>query len=370
MSDEESEGKGKKTRKKLNLANTMLHLNKEYGEGTMMVGREAVVNVNAIPTEIAAIDSALGVGGFPEGRIIEIFGPESCGKTTIALLSAAAFQARKKKVVYVDAEHSLDPEWAARLGVDTSTMILSQPDSGESAMEIIRCMAETGEIGLIVLDSVAALVPQAELDGEIGDVVMAGTARIMSKGLRVLKGIANNTGCVIIFINQIREKVGFVMGSSETTPGGRALKFYASCRIRVSRGEAINRGTKAIGHVLNAKIVKNKVASPFKTAKVNIYYGDPVAGVDKVECLFAAAKDTQVLKAKGSYFWHGETRLANGGDNTLKILREDPALLETIRKEVYDHFKKGRSSEELTDEELLASRADPDAVEEEFEEEE
>lgn len=349
MADDEEKSK---KREKKNLKQTLAQLDKDYGKGVVMTGKSSIVDVNAIPSGIPAIDAALGIGGYPEGRIMEIYGPESCGKTTVALLAIAQVQKRGEVAAFIDAEHALDPTWARKLGVDMEKLLLSQPDSGEQAINICNALALSGEVSLIVIDSVAALVPQKELDGDIDDVVMAGTARLMSKGCRVLKGTLANNKCIVYFINQIREKVGVMFGSPETTPGGKALKYYASVRLRVQRGDAVKKGERAIGHVVKCKVLKNKVAPPFTTCEFNIFYGDPVAGIDYVECLFNAAKATKALVTRGSNYYIGERKIAVGGPATQEVLRNDAKLLEEVRVATYDAFKKCKTLEDMSDEEL------------------
>ena len=285
--------------KKEQLLNEALKaIEKQYGKGSIMkLGEHADVDVDAISTGSLAIDYALGVGGLPKGRIIEIYGPESSGKTTLALQAIAECQKGGGKAAFIDAEHAIDPRYAKALGVDVDELILSQPDSGEQALEIAEVLIKSGAIDLIVVDSVAALVPQAELDGEMGDSNIGLHARLMSKAMRKLAGAMNANSCTTIFINQLREKVGVMFGNPETTTGGRALKFYATIRIEVRKSEAIKNGQEVIGNKVNVKVVKNKVAPPFKTATVNMIYGEGISHLDEVINL---AVENDIIEKSGA----------------------------------------------------------------------
>ncbi|MDB4490170.1 recombinase RecA [bacterium] len=329
----------------------MAIINKQYGEGSVMKGRGSILNVETFPTGVASIDRALGKG-IPSGRIIEIYGPESHGKTTTTLEIVAACQAHtfssgknKKKGVaaFIDAEHALDPEWAANIGVNMDELLLSQPDSGEEAFDIIETMARSGLVDLIIVDSVAALVPKAELEGEIGDHHVGAQARLMSKGLRKIKGLCNNTKTTIIFINQIREKVGVMFGSPEVTPGGRALKFYASIRGEVRKVGALKDGDDVVGVRTKIKIIKNKVAPPFVTAEFDICVGNakrPVHGIDKISSLLDEAVDKKIVGKSGSWYSYKGDKFGNGANQAVKNLMGNKDLMSSIKKDLYEEIEK------------------------------
>lgn len=311
------------------LKNALKSIRKEYGEGSIVqLGSDALADIPVIPTGSFEIDDALGVGGFALGKIVEIFGPESSGKSTIAEHAVAQAQKMGLNTAYIDVEHALDPTYATAIGVDIESMLFSQPDSGEEALEICDRLCQTGELGLIVVDSVAALVPQAELNGEMGDSHIGLQARLMSQALRKLKGVANRTGTCIIFINQLREKVGVMFGSPEVTPGGRALKFYASQRLDVRRKTQVKDGTTVVGNDVLVKVVKNKVAPPFRTAEIIINYGE---GIDIYDSLLTAAEERGQMITKGSnwYTLDGE-RIANSKPNARQYLREHPEVFDEI----------------------------------------
>ncbi len=319
--------------KKEQLLNEALKaIEKQYGKGSIMkLGEHADVDVDAISTGSLAIDYALGVGGLPKGRIIEIYGPESSGKTTLALQCIAECQKTGGKAAFIDAEHAIDPRYAKALGVDIDELILSQPDSGEQALEIAEVLIKSGAIDLIVIDSVAALVPQAELDGEMGDSNIGLHARLMSKAMRKLAGAMNANGCTTIFINQLREKVGVMFGNPETTTGGRALKFYASIRMEVRKSEAIKNGQDVIGNKVNVKIAKNKVAPPFKTCQVEIYYGEGISHLSEV---INMSVDMGIIEKSGSWYAYNGEKIGQGTDAVRSYLQQNPAVDEEITAKI------------------------------------
>ena len=314
------------------LADAIKSIEKAYGKGSIMkLGERPNVDVDVIPTGSLSLDYALGIGGYPKGRIIEIYGPESSGKTTFALHAIAECQVRGGRAAFVDAEHAIDPVYAKNLGVNTDELILSQPDNGEQALEIVHMLASSNAIDIIVVDSVAALVPQAELDGEMGDAQVGLQARLMSKAMRKLAGVLNKSSCTIIFINQLREKVGVMYGNPETTTGGRALKFYASIRIEIRRGEVIKEGSEIIGNSVNVKVVKNKVAPPFKTCKVDVIYGQ---GVSK----YGEAVDLGILsgivKKAGSWYEINGDRIGQGRETAIEFLKEHEDVYQLVLKSI------------------------------------
>lgn len=303
----------------------------KFGKGSIMTLGEggADLNIGVIPTGALPLDAALGIGGVPRGRIIEIYGPESSGKTTLALQILAEAQALGGIVAFIDAEHALDPVYAARIGVDIDEVLISQPDTGEQALEICEALVRSGAIDVVVIDSVAALVPKAEIDGEMGDSFVGLQARLMSQALRKLTGIINKTNSTCIFINQLREKVGVMYGNPETTPGGRALKFYASVRIDIRRGEQLKDGTTVVGNRTKAKIVKNKVAPPFRTAEFDILYGE---GISKEGSLLDSAVALDIIHKSGAWFSYGDQRIGQGRENTRKFLKENAEIAAEIDK--------------------------------------
>lgn len=303
-------------------------IEKEYGKGSIMkLGDRAAVSVDAIPSGSLALDKALGIGGYPKGRIIEIFGPESSGKTTLALHAIAECQKQGGRCAFIDAENAIDPVYAKHLGVDIDELILSQPDSGEQALDITELLIKSGAIDLVVVDSVAALVPQAELDGEMGDASVGLQARLMSKAMRKLAGVMNHSNTTAIFINQLREKVGVMFGNPETTPGGRALKFYSSVRLDVRRSETLKNGADAYGNVIKIKVVKNKVAPPFKTATVNIIYGEGISHSDE---LINLAVENDIIEKAGAWFSYEGEKIGQGINSVREYLKTYPEFEEKV----------------------------------------
>ena len=318
--------------KKKALETAMAQIEKTYGKGSIMrLGDNSRVQVESIPTGSLALDLALGIGGVPRGRIVEIYGPESSGKTTLALHIAAEAQKRGGEVAFIDAEHALDPVYARALGVNIDNMLISQPDTGEQGLEICEALVRSGALDVIVVDSVAALVPQAEIVGDMGDSHVGLLARLMSQALRKLAGSISKTHCVVIFINQLREKVGVVYGNPEVTTGGRALKFYASVRIDVRRVEGIKSGTELIGNHTRAKVVKNKVAPPFREAEFDIMYGE---GISKYGEMVDLAVKLDIIQKSGSWFSMGEERIGQGRDSAKKYLKDNPEICERVEAEI------------------------------------
>ena len=312
------------------LADAIKQIEKQYGKGSIMkLGERAAVDVDAISSGSIKIDEALGIGGYPKGRIIEIYGPESSGKTTLALHAIAEVQKKGGRAAYIDAENAIDPNYAKNLGVNIDELILSQPDSGEQGLQIAEMLIKSGAIDIIVVDSVAALVPQAELDGEMGDAQVGLQARMMSKAMRKLSGVMNRSECTAIFINQLREKIGVMFGNPETTPGGRALKFYASVRLDIRRSEAIKNGTEIIGNKVNVKVVKNKVAPPFKTASIEIMYGE---GISYVAELLDLCVDHEIIRKSGAWFSYQGEKIGQGKEAAKNHIKSDPALMEELAR--------------------------------------
>ena len=317
------------------LDETLKQIQKLFGKGAVMrLGEREAVDVDAIPSGSLLLDEALGVGGYPKGRIIEIFGPESSGKTTLALHAIAECQKNGGRAAFIDAEHAIDPLYAKNLGVDINELILSQPDNGEQALEIAEMLAGSGSINLIIVDSVAALVPQAELDGEMSDSSVGLQARLMSKAMRKIAGILNKKECAVIFINQLREKVGVMYGNPETTSGGRALKFYASIRIDIRRTEAIKQGSDIIGNTCRVKIVKNKVSPPFKQCEIDIIYGQ---GISKEAEVLDRAVELGLIKKAGAWFEYNGNKIAQGRDAAKLYLKEN----ESVYNELLEKIKNG-----------------------------
>ena len=314
------------------LKEALKNIEKQYGKGAVMVlGNEPVAQLDVIPTGSLILDGALGVGGYPKGRIIEIYGPESSGKTTFALHAIAEAQKLGGYAAFIDAEHALDPKYAKNLGVNIEELVLSQPDSGEQALEIAEALIKSGAIDIIVIDSVAALVPEAEINGEMGDSHVGLQARLMSQAMRKLSGIISKTKCVAIFINQIREKVGVMYGNPETTPGGRALKFYSTIRLDVRRGEQLKSGSEAVGNKTVVKVVKNKVAPPFKSAEFDIMYGE---GISIFGCLIDAAIEIGVIDKSGSWFSYNGDKIGQGRENVKAYLKANPQVYDEIYEKI------------------------------------
>ena len=314
------------------LKETLKSIQKQFGAGSVMrLGDRSDIKVDAVSSGSLGLDLALGIGGYPRGRIIEIYGPESSGKTTVALHAIAECQKVGGRAAFIDAEHAIDPQYSKKLGVNIDDLILSQPDSGEQALEIADMLIKSNAIDLIVVDSVAALVPQAELDGEMLDSQVGLQARLMSKALRKIAGNLNKSNCSIIFINQLREKVGIMYGNPETTPGGRALKFYSTIRIEVRRADAIKNGTELIGNNVVLKVVKNKVAAPFKSANVEIIYGE---GISRTSEIIELAINFDIVKKSGSWYDYNGERIGQGKDAVKSFLRDNPVIFDTIRDQV------------------------------------
>ncbi len=325
------------------LAQTIKEIEKTYGKGSIMrLGDSVKVEEDAISSGSLLIDRALGIGGYPRGRIIEIYGPESSGKTTLALQAIAEVQKTGGRAAFIDAENAIDPTYAKNLGVQIDELILSQPDSGEQALEIAELLIKSAAIDLLVVDSVAALVPQAELDGVMSDSSMGLQARLMSKAMRKLSGVMNRSKCTVIFINQLREKIGVVYGNPETTTGGRALKFYASIRIEVRKGEAIKQGTDIIGNKVNVKVVKNKVAPPFKTATIEIRYGE---GVSRIGEIIDLAVEYGIIDKSGAWFSYKDDKIGQGRENVRLFLQANPDIYASIEAELKEKLKNNDSEE-------------------------
>ncbi|MGL5380977.1 recombinase RecA [Clostridium sp.] len=314
------------------IENAMSQIEKQYGKGSVMkLGADSSLNVDAISTGCLDLDIALGIGGVPKGRIIEIYGPESSGKTTVALHIAAEAQKNGGAVAFIDAEHALDPSYARNLGVDTESLIVSQPDTGEQGLEIAEALVRSGAIDVIVVDSVAALVPRAEIEGEMGDSHVGLQARLMSQALRKLTGTIQKTGCVAIFINQLREKVGVMFGNPETTTGGRALKFYSSVRLDVRRIDSIKQGESIVGNRTRVKVMKNKVAPPFKQAEFDIMYNE---GISRTGNIVDVGVKESIVQKSGAWFSYGDIRLGQGRENAKIYLRDNPEVALDIENQI------------------------------------
>lgn len=312
-------------------------IEKQFGKGAVMkLGDDsAKMNVEVVPTGSLSLDIALGVGGVPKGRIIEVYGPESSGKTTVALHMVAEVQKRGGIAGYIDAEHAMDPTYAKALGVDIDNLYISQPDDGEQALEIAETMVRSGAIDIVIVDSVAALVPRAEIEGEMGDSHMGLQARLMSQAMRKLTGITKKSNCTVVFINQLREKIGVTFGNPETTTGGRALKFYASIRIDIRKSDVIKQGTDFVGNRVKVKIAKNKVAPPFKIAEFDIVYGQ---GISKEGDILDLASEVDIVNKSGAWYAYGETRIGQGRENAKTFLKEHPDMCREIENKVREHY--------------------------------
>ncbi|MBD7936651.1 MULTISPECIES: recombinase RecA [Cytobacillus] len=311
-------------------------IEKQFGKGSIMkLGEQAERKISTIPSGSLALDTALGVGGYPRGRIIEIYGPESSGKTTVALHAIAEVQAAGGQAAFIDAEHALDPVYAQNLGVNIDELLLSQPDTGEQALEIAEALVRSGAVDILVIDSVAALVPKAEIEGEMGDSHVGLQARLMSQALRKLSGAINKSKTIAIFINQIREKVGVMFGNPETTPGGRALKFYSTVRLEVRRAEALKQGNEIVGNKTKIKVVKNKVAPPFRVAEVDIMYGE---GVSKEGEIIDLGSEIDIVQKSGSWYSYNDERLGQGRENAKQFLKENTEIRLQIQEKIREYY--------------------------------
>ena len=329
---EDIENDKKNSEKEKALADAFKTIEKAYGKGSIMkLGDQTLEKIDVIPSGSIALDVALGAGGYPKGRIIEIYGPESSGKTTFALHAIAEAQKNGGYAAFIDAEHALDPTYAKALGVDIDNLILSQPDNGEQALEIVEALVRSDAIDIIVIDSVAALVPKAEIEGDMGSSYIGLQARLMSQAMRKLAGIINKTKTVAIFINQIREKVGVLFGSPETTSGGRALKFYATIRLDIRRVDQIKQGTEAIGNLVRVKVVKNKVAPPFKTAEIDLIYGK---GISREGEILDIASNLEIVDKSGAWFSYNGERLGQGRENVKQLLKENKELAQELEQKI------------------------------------
>ena len=318
------------------LDQVLMDIEKQFGKGAVMkLGDNEHREIDVVSSGSISLDIALGIGGYPKGRIIEIFGPESSGKTTFALHAIAEIQKKGGRAAFIDAEHALDPQYAAKIGVNINDLLLSQPDNGEQALEICEALVRSGAIGIIVIDSVAALVPQAEIEGEMGDSHVGLQARLMSQALRKLSGIINKTNTVCIFINQLREKVGVMFGNPEVTPGGRALKFYSSIRLEIRKGEQIKLGNDIVGNKTNVKVVKNKMAPPFKTCTLEIAYGE---GISKTGEVVDLATDANIIEKSGAWYSYNGEKIGQGRENVKELLKNNKKLYDELEKKVRDYY--------------------------------
>ena len=322
--------------KKKALDTAIAYIEKQFGKGAIMkLGEAKAMDIEAIPTGSMTLDMALGIGGVPRGRIIEIYGPESSGKTTVALHMVAEVQKRGGIAGFIDAEHALDPVYAKNIGVDIDNLYISQPDNGEQALEITETMVRSGAVDIIIVDSVAALVPKAEIDGDMGDSHVGLQARLMSQALRKLTAVISKTNCVVIFINQLREKVGVMFGNPETTTGGRALKFYSSIRLDVRRIEALKSGGEVVGNRTRIKVVKNKIAPPFKEAEFDIMFGQ---GISREGDILDLAVNLNIIVKSGAWFAYNDAKIGQGRENAKQYLRDNPAVMAEVEKKVREHY--------------------------------
>ena len=342
------------------LKTAMEQIEKKFGKGAVMrLGENAAMNVEHIKTGSLMLDIALGIGGIPKGRIVEIYGPESSGKTTVALHCVAEAQKAGGTAAFIDVEHALDPVYASHLGVDIDSLLVSQPDSGEQALEIAEALVRSGAVDIIVIDSVAALVTRAEIDGEMGDSHVGQLARLMSQALRKLAGALSKSNCAAIFINQLREKIGVMYGNPETTPGGRALKFYSSVRIDVRKGEPLKDGGEVIGNHTKIKIVKNKVAPPFKTAEFDIMYGTGICHTGEI---IDAGVELGIIKKSGAWFYYGESRLGQGRDNVKKLFEENKEIAEEIENLIIKEMESGEAAQIVPEDDIAIMPEEPTAI--------
>lgn len=327
----------------------MLQIEKQFGKGSIMKMGEVAdkMNIEVIPSGAISIDLALGVGGFPRGRVVEIYGPESSGKTTVALHLAAEAQKIGGVAAFIDAEHALDPIYARKLGVDIDNLLISQPDTGEQALEIAEALVRSNAVDVVVVDSVAALTPRAEIEGDMGDAHVGLQARLMSQALRKLTGAISKSRGIVVFINQIREKVGVMFGNPETTPGGRALKFYSSVRLEVRKIEALKQGSDMVGNRTRVKVVKNKVAPPFKEAEVDIIYGE---GISKAGSILDMAVEKDIVNKSGAWYSYGDTRIGQGRENARDYLKEHPEILRELEEKIFSVLGLVRSSSQVESE--------------------
>lgn len=328
------------TDKQKNLDDAIAQIEKSFGKGSIMkLGDAPIQQIDVIPTGCLPLDLALGIGGIPRGRIIEIYGPESSGKTTVSLHMVAEAQKLGGTAAFIDAEHALDPIYAARLGVDIKNLYVSQPDTGEQGLEICESLVRSGSVDIVVIDSVAALTPRAEIDGEMGDSHVGLQARLMSQALRKLAGITNKTKTCVVFINQLREKVGVMFGSPETTPGGKALKFYSSIRLDVRKGEVLKDGTDSVGARTKVKVVKNKMAPPFKLAEFDIVFGQ---GISKAGCLLDLAVEKNIIQKSGAWFSYNGEKIGQGKENCKAYIENNPEFFQNIEGQIKDAIKQGK----------------------------